>query len=460
MVALVVLTSSVSGGAAAIDGLLARGTRGTSPVRLLRRESERATLSLRAFDAESRAPLAVRVRLQARGMLAEPEIQVDANGKLDLTLVPDDYTVVVSHGPEWSLYEAPLSLTPSSERVVQVFLRRAVQAERWTACDLHVHSEHSPDADLSLATRAASLKAEDIHFAVLTDHNTVTHEAVEQLRALGIGALPGVEVTTWQPEFGHFNLFPASHVPKYRHTNEGALLAEIRRDPEAFIQINHPRLERHIGYFELRSHEPSKQKPLPFDGLEVWNGYDITRPARRDALFHEWLSLLAHGQRIVATGGSDSHHLRAPFAGYPRAYVDVPRAEAGDAKRVLAALRAGRSFVSSGPILELRAMGLAPGDTLSLRPGQTHIAVEVRADGPAWMDLSRVELWLDQRRVASADLAQHGLRNAPIQFELPVAQQHSLVAVVRGERGMRALLGSDAAQPYAFTNPIWLRRHK
>jgi hypothetical protein len=126
--------------------------------------------------------------------------------------------------------------------------------------------------------------------------------------------------------------------------------------------------------------------------------------------------------------------------------------------------------VSSGPILELRAAGLSPGDTLNLRPGQRQLPVEVRVDGPAWMDLTQIELWLGPRRVALVALAGR-TRGAPIQVELPVAQQHgaemrgsareqSLVAVVRGERGMRALLGRDSAQPYAFTNPIWLRRHK
>jgi predicted metal-dependent phosphoesterase TrpH len=452
VVAMVVLGSSVSEGAAAIDGLLARGA--------LRIESETAGLSIRAFDAATRAPLAVRARVVPRRLLAEATVHADAHGRLELTLAPGEYELVVSHGPEWTLHEETLSLPRGAARRRDVFLSRAVRAERWSACDLHVHSEHSSDADLSLAARAASLKAEDVHFAVLTDHNTVTRNAVEQLAQVGIGSLPGVEVTTWEPEFGHFNVFPAQRAPKYRHTHEAELLSALRREPDVFVQINHPRLEDHIGYFALRAREQNKPKRLPFDGLEVWNGYDLTRPERRDALFREWLGLLARGQRIVATGGSDSHHARLPIAGYPRTYVDVPRAAAGDGKRVLAALRAGRSFVSSGPILELSAAGLTPGDSLSLRAVQTHIPVDVRVDAPAWMDLTAVELWLDQRRVAVAELRDESARGTPIHFDLPVAHQHGLVAVVRGERGMRAMFGRDSAKPYAFTNPIWLRRHR
>jgi predicted metal-dependent phosphoesterase TrpH len=456
VVLLVVLAGSLSGGAAATD-----------PVLLRSRESGLATLSLRAFDASSRTPLAVRARLVPRSLLGEAEVHVAVSGRLDLTPRAGDYQLVVTHGPEWSIHELSLSLAPGSARRVVALLEREVAAQRWTAVDPHVHSDHSPDADLSLAERAASLKAEDVHFAVLTDHNTVTRSALEHLAALDIGSLPGVEVTTWQPEFGHFNVFPALRAPKYRHTHEAELLRELRRDPQAFVQINHPRLEQHIGYFELRArpqarrhHAPDKPKPLPFDGIEVWNGYDLTRPARRDAMFQEWLSLLAQGQRIVATGGSDSHHLRLPYAGYPRTYVDVPRVAARDEKRVLSALRAGRSFISSGPILELSASGHVPGDTLRVPPGQTHVAVEVRVAGPRWMDLAEVELWLDQRCVARAKLPEAGARVLPIQFSLPVRRQHALVAVVRGTRGMRALLGRDSAEPFAFTNPIWLRRSK
>jgi hypothetical protein len=462
LVFLVVLASSISGGAAAIDGLLARES--------LQRERGSVLLTLRVFDAASRAPLALRARVTPRRVLAEAIHHFDARGRLELTLARGEYDLVVSHGPEWSLFERSLSLSAGGAHTLEVFLTRAVQAQRWSACDLHVHSAHSPDGDLSLSERAASLRAEDVHFAVLTDHNTVSRAAVAELERLGMGSLPGVEVTTWEPEFGHFNVFPALQAPKYRRTNEAELLRALRRDPDVFVQINHPRLEAHIGYFELRGRDAQQQKRLPFDALEVWNGYDLTRPGRRDALFREWLGLLARGQRVVATGGSDSHHARLPIAGYPRTYVDVPRAAAQDGKRVLAALRAGRSFVSSGPILELRAAGLSPGDTLSLRPGQSQLPVEVRADGPAWMDLTQIELWLGQRRVALVELAGR-TRGAPIEIALPVAQQHgaeargpareqSLVAVVRGERGMRALLGRDSAQPYAFTNPIWLRRHK
>lgn len=444
VVGTVVLAGSVSDGAAAVE---ARGT--------LRVESDAATLSLRAFDAQTRAPLAVRARVVPRRLLGEAMIHADAHGQLELTLAPGAYELVVSHGPEWTLHEETLELKPGAARRRDVFLTRTVDVQRWSACDLHVHSEHSSDGDLSLAARAASLAAEDVHFAVLTDHNTVTHEAVEQLARIGIGSLPGVEVTTWEPEFGHFNVFPARRAPKYRRTHETELLSALRRDPDVFVQINHPRLEDHIGYFALRGRDAHKQRRLPFDGLEVWNGYDLTRPERRDALFREWLGLLARGQRIVATGGSDSHHARLPIAGYPRTYVDVPRAQARDGMRVLGALRAGRSFVSSGPIIELRASGSVPGDTLHLAAGQTHVPVEVRVDAPAWMDLSAVELWLDQRRVMVSEQIERG---APIQFDLPVGHQHSLVAVVRGERGMRAMFGRDSAQPYAFTNPIWLRR--
>src|SRR5262249_46536953 len=129
-------------------------------------------------------------------------------------------------------------------------LRREVYADDLTACDLHVHTSHSPDGQLSPDERALSLAAEDIDFAVITDHNRVT-DLAPQLAGSARSSLPGVEVTTWAPEFGHFNVFPRHSVPRFRGTSAGALLDELRAERGAFVQINHPRLEDHIGYFVL-----------------------------------------------------------------------------------------------------------------------------------------------------------------------------------------------------------------
>ena len=419
-----------------------------------------ARLRLSAFDQDSGRPVAVRVHAVSHGLLGSEQSWLSGTGALDVPLAAGRYRLLVSHGPEWSIFEREVVVQPAQQLELRASLRREVDASAFTGCDLHVHTAHSPDSDLPIDQRAASLLAEDVQFVATTDHNHVT-DATRELAQHGIASLPGVEVTSWAPEFGHFNVFPRRTAPAYKRSSGAQLLRELRADPSAFVQINHPRLEHHIGYFALTGFDPEGALPeLGFDGLEVWNGYDLARPARRDEVFADWLALIARGVHLVATGGSDSHKLGEPFVGYPRTYVQLPRAEAHNTGKLLAALKAGRGFVSSGPILSVQVEGQAPGDTLLLAPRQATVRVQVVVDAPRWMDLTSIEIWLGRERVHSeaVDNAPLGSPRAQRTLEIPVADQRSLVVVARGERGMEQLLGRRDAAPYAFSNPVWLRR--
>src|SRR5262249_20079717 len=75
-----------------------------------------------------------------------------------------------------------------------------------------------------------------------------------------------------------------------------------------------------------------------------------------------WYRLLNLGLPVAPSAGTDAmlNLYRTMALGSTRVYV---RTEAPlTAARYLAALRAGRSFVTSGPMLEFSAQGAAPGD--------------------------------------------------------------------------------------------------
>lgn len=421
-------------------------------------------LAVQVLDERGSA-VPARIRIRALSPFATERVHVVRTGRLATRLEPGDHHVVVSHGPEWSVHEQTVTLGAGESREIAVRLTREVEAADFTPCDLHLHTGESADSTLTLEDRVATLLAEDIAFAVVTDHNRVT-DAREALARAGISTLPGAEVTTWDPEFGHFNAFPVSKAPVYKRTSVHALLAELRADPATFVQVNHPRLEDHIGYFALhgfdrREPELPHEVQLPFDALEVWNGYDLPFAHKRQEVFLDWLALLARGQRLTATGSSDSHRAdRAPFAGYPRTYVRVPRARAGDSHRVLRALKAGRAFVSNGPIIDLEIDGRFPGDNLSERQSGAVVHARVSVAAPRWMALAHVEIWLGTERVMTASLPAPaaGARGHHAQLELtvPVGSEQTILAAVAGTGSMKPLLGNARSRPYAFTNPIYL----
>jgi hypothetical protein len=221
-----------------------------------------------------------------------------------------------------------------------------------------------------------------------------------------------------------------------------------------------------------------------FDLLEVWNGYDLARPDTMLAVFTEWLAMLGRGRRVTATGNSDSHKIRHVWAGYPRTYVRTPGGTSEPAA-VLAALRQGRAFVTSGPFLEASVGDAGPGDVTVVREGVATVRVVARA--PAWMALTQLEIWHDGAVVrsaaipaqepaagarenarTSAERPRRGARqadprthsDADLRFEttldVPITHDGYIVVLVRGEQTMDIAFGRAGIPPIAFTNPIWL----
>jgi predicted metal-dependent phosphoesterase TrpH len=426
-------------------------------------------LGIEVRDAQTRAALPARVRVLRTGWWTDRRVLLTDHGRTGVKLAAGEYEIIASHGPNWSIAREPITLRGEARRSLVLSLRREVDTGSYRACDLHVHTDQSPDSKASLRQRARGAQAEDLQLAVITDHNRATPVSSVQAEVPpSLALVQGVEVTSWAPEFGHFNAFPSTRAPHYKRTSPDQLLSELSTRGATFLQINHPRLLPHIGYFELRNaRDPAAASRTlqGFDGLEVWNGYDLNRTDRRDRVMTDWLGAIGRGQHIVATGGSDSHDLSRNVLGYPRTYVREPTSAAPDPKRIVAALKAGRAFVSNGPLLELAVDGKNPGDTLALGPTAHTVRVTVRVDAPSWMDITQIELWVNGRPQLTATIEPWAgfqkllsrLR-AVRTFELKSAGIRSIVAAVRGERPMDELFDRQGVRPFAFTNPVWITR--
>ena len=131
-----------------------------------------------------------------------------------------------------------------------------------------------------------------------------------------------------------------------------------------------------------------------FDSLEVYNG--ATPPIARawSGCSTTGCSLLELGHSYVATGDSDSHRIQYQWAGYPRTYVSLPPDQAGDTgpidKALIASLKAGHAFVTSGPMISAKIGGQGPGSTVSASDGPLKLRVSVRA--APWIDVNEIEV--------------------------------------------------------------------
>ena len=217
-----------------------------------------------------------------------------------------------------------------------------------------------------------------------------------------------------------------------------------------------------------------------YDGIEVFNGtlppysgvFDVLQGRRK------WYDVLTKPQRPVAVGGSDNHDVtaaplrqalsepagaakkhsrvalllralepevalpfarRAGFVGAVRTYVHC-RDLAPDA--ILAGLRSGATFVTTGPLLLATVDGQLPGAALQLG-GKATVTVAVQAASNA--GLERIDVIADGERAQSVAVA----RAARVRetLEVPVAGRTWLVVECYGVWPEVAITNAWRLQP-------------
>jgi hypothetical protein len=298
--------------------------------------------------------------------------------------------------------------------------------EGWVRGDLHCHTRYSDGDSWPVEMLDAATEA-GLDFLGVTDHNQVGHHA-EYGPGGGLHPIvvPGVEVTTYR---GHWNAWGTDRWWEFRTPTgeavERAMEAAARSG--AFVSVNHP---KPFG-------PPWEYGPIAgMHAVEVWNG---PWAGLNEASLAFWESCLVAGRRLVAVGGSDTHLLRSldpdarhgRFPGTPTTWVQAgPQPSAAT---IIAALHAGRTFVSAGPAgpqLYIEADGSAV--RLAVRGGEGSSLIVI-ADG-------RV---VDARPVPASDSEDSEEWTATLDARLDV-------------RYVRAQLVDATGDLLALTSPIWL----
>jgi hypothetical protein len=474
-----------------------------SPSELRLDVSPGGELHVRITDAETGRPIVARLLVRGIDGTRDPSFGPDyrasgagpiidsLKGDVATPLPAGRYRVSATKGPEWSIDAKTVEVLAGHSVDVALAPRHVIQLPRYVGCDLHVHARPSFDSPVSPEDRVLSLVSAGIDFAVPSEHNIVGDygPALKALDLTGqLGFVTGVEVTTYSPRLGHFHVFPypLGPPPPYRGTSVGAVFAAARRgDPDRVLQINHPRLPKAIGYFELTSFDPSsaqasaKRTRMDFDTLEVYNGYDIGQPKRVEAVIKDFFALLNYNRRYAATGSSDSHRIQYQWAGYPRTMARVDESQSGksgqpmDTKAVVAAIKKGRSFVTSGPMVEVDAGGVLPGEELQVKGDTITLHLVVRA--APWVDVTSADVIIGGETVKTVTIPSKPTQTGPepgtkeevmarmVRFDQDVTVNvrptaRWLVVIVRGDRPMDDVLPFMPHTPLALTNPIWLVR--
>ena len=409
-----------------------------------------------------------------------------------ISVAPGAYRVIAARGPEYDTIEIELDVEAGAEVALDLApLTRVQLTEGWIGADYHVHSGESFDSGVPQTAQVIAFAASGAEVLVATEHDRV-FDPRAAIRATELTSrlvsITGVEATSSYEggdsphATGHLNVFPV--VPQPQQFRGGTVnmegrrlrdvLADLRALPSSpFIQMNHPRAGAedkegdtyfsHLGVVgepydpalslsEMPNKvlvEPSPDHggtDLDYHGVELMNGPSLLRYRRSRA---DWFSLLLQGERIIGTANSDSHMLSVPV-GIPRTYVaqEDDSLAAFDEAAHVEALRAGKAWGTSGPLLRVELEGAGLGDLYAGQSGTLHVAV----DAAPWVPISQWRAFVNGELVHSAPISRGETASLPLAF----AADAFVTVEVEGPAEGRYAEVYPGFTPFAFTNPIFV----
>jgi TolB protein len=160
-----------------------------------------------------------------------------------------------------------------------------------------------------------------------------------------------------------------------------------------------------------------------------------------------------NGLKVTATGGEDSvtseHHNQ--LVGATRTYV-FTGSRGLDMDAWFAGLRAGRAFVTTGPLVELTVNGMLPGEEIALPRGGGEVTVEARVRSIT--PLEKVSLLFNGEEVETIPLSAD---RKSVDFRKSLRPTRSGWYHLRAEGNPADRFPLDAGYAQAFTNPIWIK---
>lgn len=339
----------------------------------------------------------------------------------EFALEPGSYRVYVSHGTEYSVDFADVTITAGATTNFNGVVERVVDSTGFISGDFHVHSVDSPDAAISRADRVVAMIGEGVDFFAATDHGYRT-DFTSTIADLGVGSLIsttiGQEITTF--DYGHFNAWPLDYdplLPNHGFVDHGGAAPDGQDYPSAgfysetpetivglahgdysggsnTVQINH--IHSHFGVdggsglaIDTGIEPPASSVPAAarrlnpgvtnyftddFDALEIWIGE--SRGQVVDLFLGQnagdWLNLINQGIVSTAVANSDTHRRFITQSGFPRSMVASMEDDAGslDQDNVSASVNDGRVVGTNGPMVRVTVHAPSTGQSGGLDLGR------------------------------------------------------------------------------------------
>jgi hypothetical protein len=347
--------------------------------------------------------------------------QFYADGVAKLSLVPGSYRLRVAKGLEWRRSERMIEVVDGEHQEITVELERWADPTRddWYGADDHIHVTRNHRDDNHRIARW--MRAEGLSIANLLEMGTAAQISVTPQYAYGDeGAYrdgPLLLLTGEEHPRTHF----------LGHTITLGTEARVDQRSEYIVYESTFAEGARLGGVSGFAHFGMRKAQ---DGLAIVAPTGLVRFVEvlqfEMPYYDVWYQLLNLGFRIAPSAGTDFPCGPPSLPGRERFYA---RIEGEPTRRsFVEAVRAGRTFVTNGPMIELLVDGRGPGDEVALEaPGSVVVLGRVRFD-PAQDRVDKIELIVNGKVVEEiSDAKAPGLFE--IQHELSV--DHSAWVALR-----------------------------
>lgn len=318
-----------------------------------------------------------------------------------IPLEAGQYTIRLDRGKEYRTLEETFSLSTNQEVQRTFKLERWInmQSRGWYSADLHVHRPAEVMAETLLAedlnvapvisthhwsqwdslkkaaTPAVSLiKADDTHV-----FSVGGYEIERIIEGPGAVTLFGADVSL---DFDGYELYPPASYLTRKTREQGGY---VDGDKPFWLDVPVNVALGEIDFMEVACNHFFPRGVDP--DLKRWASWKPDPGFSGDKGFALWImglyyKLLNCGFQLPASGGS-ACGVKPLAVGYDRVYVELDSPFSYD--NLLRALKAGRSFSTNGPMLDLKVNGKGIGSKIDFN-GKAQIQIEATAESGSELD--------------------------------------------------------------------------
>ena len=394
-----------------------------------------------------------------------------SRGTDTLTLPPGRYTVQLWKGPEWRTISRGVDVKADSTTRPRFLLAQTanLQADGWYSGDVHVHMNYGGAYRNTPTYLAHQARAEGLGVV----QNLIVNKEqripdIAYWRSGGAPLFTSVDVLIANGQEFHTGLwghtsqlglrdhyilpdyaaYPGTAMASLAPTN--ATVADIARAQGGLHGYVHP-FDFDPQFNEIVGGVPYE---LPIDvALGKVDFLEVMGYSDHLITSAIWYRLLNCGFRVPAAAGTDAFPNFASLRGPPGLVRTYARSRALDQRRWLAAVKAGRTFVTNGPLLTFTVNDSTPGSNLRLR-FRDSLRVDARVTLQSNVPVDNLEIVANGKVVASFPARSRGRRAV---FDTTVA------IAVSGHSWLLARAYSAAPRlpildlyPFASTSPVYV----